>query len=92
MYLIGRIAKAFGKTPLQLASEYGVFDPSFLDGLSPYDRVFIDHHILNRLITAENEAQEKAMKNESNRAEMDSHPGLKKRLTIDDILERQRGE
>lgn len=61
MLLFGRVARAFGKTPLQLAHEYGFACDEFYDGLTPYDKIGIDHHVLNRLISEENAAREAAM-------------------------------
>jgi TRAP-type C4-dicarboxylate transport system substrate-binding protein len=75
MLLFGRVAKAFGKTPLQLAREYGFACDAFYDGLSPEDRIAIDHHIMNRLVEAENKAQEAMQKRHKEQYE---HPGMER--------------
>ncbi|MFA5407403.1 MAG: hypothetical protein WC343_01370 [Bacilli bacterium] len=73
--MIGRIGRAFGKTPLQQALEYGRVSQEFFDSLSPDRRILVDHHILNRLIQAENEAQEKAIQKAKEKRD---HPGMEK--------------
>ena len=75
MLLFGRVARAFGKTPLQLAHEYGFACDEFWDGLSSYDRIGIDHHVLNRLISEENKAQEEMRKKQK---EKSAHPGMER--------------
>jgi hypothetical protein len=82
MLLFGRVARAFGKTPLQLAHEYGLACDKFYDGLSPYDRIGIDHHILNRLISEENEAHEAARKRQKEKSD---HPGMVRYDDIEDF-------
>lgn len=73
MLLFGRVAKAFGKTPLQLAHEYGFACDKFYDGLSPYGKIGIDHHVLNRLIQEENEARKQQMEDADRQKRM---PGV----------------
>lgn len=80
--MIGRIGRAFGKTPLQQALEYGRVSQEFFDSLSPDRRVLVDHHILNRLIQAENEAQEKAMQKAKEKRD---HPGMERYHSEDDF-------
>ena len=80
--MIGRIGRAFGKTPLQQALEYGRVSQDFFDSLSPDRRILVDHHILNRLIQAENEAQEKAMQKAK---EERDHPGMERYRSEDDF-------
>jgi TRAP-type C4-dicarboxylate transport system substrate-binding protein len=80
--MIGRIGRAFGKTPLQQALEYGRVSQDFFDSLSPDRRILVDHHILNRLIQAENEAQEKATKTAK---ENRDHPGMERYHSEDDF-------
>jgi hypothetical protein len=83
MYLVARVAKGFGAgSPLLLASEYGLIAKSFLDSLQPEEKIFIDHHLLNRLIEAENEAQDEAM--EKGRQDCE-HPGMEKYTDPDDF-------
>jgi hypothetical protein len=60
MYLVARVAKGFGAgSPLLLANKYGIIVQSFLDSLTPEEKLLIDHHLLNRTIEAENEAIER---------------------------------
>lgn len=75
MLLFGRVARAFGKTPLQLAHEYGFACDAFYDGLSPYDKIGIDHHILNCLILEDNKAREEADRRQKERS---AHPGMER--------------
>ena len=82
--MIGRIGRAFGKTPLQQALEYGRVSQEFFDSLSPDRRILVDHHILNRLIQAENEAQEKAIQKAKEKRD---HPGMEKYEDPEDFWE-----
>lgn len=62
--------------------EYGFFTQSFFDGLSPEQKILADHHILNELIKADNEAQERASK----KSEEDrKHPGMERFASEDDF-------
>lgn len=80
---MGRVAREFGgKTPLQLANEYGLIDLAFYHSLSPADRLFIDHEILNRLIQADNEARKQADKKAKDDRD---HPGMERYESIDDF-------
>jgi hypothetical protein len=82
MLLYGRVAKAFGKTPLQLAHEYGFACDEFYDGLSPYEKIGIDHHVLNSLISEENKAQDEMRKRQKEKSE---HPGMERYDDIEDF-------
>lgn len=82
--MIGRIGRAFGKTPLQQALEYGRVSQDFFDSLSPDRRILVDHHILNRLIQADNEAQEKATQKAKEKRD---HPGMEKYEDPEDFWE-----
>jgi hypothetical protein len=81
MLLYGRVAREFGKTPLQLAIEYGFISQKYYDGLRHDERIMIDHHILNELIKAQNEAQEKSMKKNK---DAQAHPGMERFDSMDD--------
>jgi len=60
---VARTAKGFGAgSPLLLANKYGIVTDDYLAGMRPLERLLTDHHLLNRVIEAENEAQKKAMK------------------------------
>jgi hypothetical protein len=85
--MIGRIAREFGKTPLQLASEYGRASPAFLASLSPDKKILIDHEILNRLIQADNESQKKAMEEHKREQKM---PGVKRMVSAEERSEQLR--
>jgi hypothetical protein len=70
------VAKGYGAgSPIFLASKYGLLDPKFFNSISPIERVLIDSEILNRLITSENEAQERASKKAKEKRE---HPGMER--------------
>jgi hypothetical protein len=76
MFLVGRNAKAYGAgSPILLAHRYGLLSDSFFDGLNPYEKILGDHHILNCIIQADNEAQEKAMKKAKEKGD---HPGMER--------------
>ena len=63
LYLVARNAKGFGAgSPLLLANKYGIVTDEYLAGMHPLERLLTDHHLLNRVIEAENEGQKKAMK------------------------------
>lgn len=87
MLLVGRVGKAFGKTPLQQALEYGRITSTFLASLSPDQKILIDHHILNRLIEADNDAQEKATKEAE---EKRKNPGVKRMVSVEERSEQLR--
>ena len=60
---MARNAKGFGAgSPLLLANKYGIVTDEYLAGMHPLERLLTDHHLLNRVIEAENEGQKKAMK------------------------------
>ena len=60
---MARNAKGFGAgSPLLLANKYGIVTDEYLAGMHPLERLLADHHLLNRVIEAENEGQKKAMK------------------------------
>lgn len=60
---MARVAKGFGAgSPLLLANKYGIVTDDYLAGMHPLERLLTDHHLLNRVIEAENEGQKKAMK------------------------------
>lgn len=81
---MARAAKGFGAgSPILLANDYGLIRA---DHFSPTEKILIDNQLLNRLIEAENEAYDKA---KGSREADVSMPGLEKRLSIDDIIERQ---
>ena len=62
--------------------EYGYFSQDFWDSLTPEEKILGDHHILNELIRADNEAQEQASK----KAEEDrKHPGMERFKSEDDF-------
>lgn len=92
MRLIGRNAKECGKTPLALALEYDFITNDFVQSLTPAQRVLYDRHVLNELIKEDNAAIEKSRKEKENKPALDGHPGLKKRLTLEDIAERKKNE
>ncbi len=87
MYLVGRVAKGFGCSPLMLASEYGLIAPSFLDGLLPEEKILADNHLLNRLIEAENEAHEKAREEAKERTRL---PGVTRMVSAAERSEQLR--
>lgn len=78
------MAREFGKTPLQLAHEYGLACDKFYDGLSPYERIGIDHHILNRLISEENEARKQQMEDADRQKRM---PGVTRMVSASERSE-----
>lgn len=85
MQIVGRIAKEFpGQTPLERAVQYGYVTTSFFDGLSPIDRILIDHQVLNRIIQAQNEAHKRETK-----ARQDMQAGIKQRLSVEELMRRQ---
>lgn len=60
---MARNAKGFGAgSPLLLANRYGIVTDEYLAGMHPLERLLTDHHLLNRVIEAENEGQKKAAK------------------------------
>ncbi len=69
------MAKAFGQSPILLASQYKLFSQDYLDGLTGFDQLLIDHAILNRVISEENRAQEAARKKAK---EEKDHPGMER--------------
>ncbi len=78
------MAREFGKTPLQLAHEDGLACDKFYDGLSPYERIGIDHHILNRLISEENEARKQQMEDADRQKRM---PGVTRMVSASERSE-----
>ena len=85
---VARLAKEFGAwPPLRVADEvYHLFKPGYLDKFSPEERVLADMRIFARLIEAENEAHEKR----KDKPKLDSHPGLVRRLSLEDHKNRQK--
>jgi hypothetical protein len=82
------VAKGFGAgSPILLANRYGLLDPHFFDSLHPIEKALIDNEILNRLIETDNEAIERQRKDSEDKRNL---PGLERRLTIEEALERQR--
>lgn len=65
---------------MKLAIEYGLFKAEF--SLSAEEMILADNHLLNELIKAENEAQEKAMKRSK---EKNEHPGMERFEDEDDF-------
>ena len=72
-----------------LAKEYNLLPGFFAAEPTGMDLLLADHEILNRLIDADNKAQEEAMKKEQDKPALDSHPGLHGRLTVEELAERQ---
>jgi hypothetical protein len=72
---------------LKLANEYGFIAASFLDSLSPTEKILIDYDIRNRLVDTLNKIEKDRQKESDDKQNM---PGLKQRLTIDELIERQR--
>lgn len=62
--------------------EYGYFSKSFWESLTPEDKILGDHHILNELIRADNEAQKKALKKSDDDRK---HPGMERFESVDDF-------
>ena len=82
------MARGFGAgSPLLLASEYGLIDKTFFESLTPTDKIFIDHALLNRIIEAENEAQRAAHEEASQKSKM---PGLKRIVSAKERSEQLR--
>ena len=80
---MARIAKAYGAgSPLLLANKYGRVSDSFLSSLSADQKILIDSHLLNLLITAENEAQKEAIEKSKQDRE---HPGMERYQDPDDM-------
>jgi hypothetical protein len=65
-----------------LALDYGLLDQKYFQSLTPTEKIFIDHHILNRLIEAENEAQKKSLEKAKDRRQ---HPGMERYESEDDF-------
>jgi hypothetical protein len=77
------VAKGFGAgRPLRLALEYGFICDSFLESLTPEEKILIDNQILNDLIKQENDANEKASKEAKEKSE---HPGMERYESEDDF-------
>ena len=85
------MAKGFGAgSPLLLANRYGRISDTFLDSLSPDEKILIDNHLLNRLIESENDAMKRAREDAKDRAE---HPGMERYDSEDDFwAEAERAE
>lgn len=82
------MARGFGAgSPLLLATEYGFIDSTFFNSLSPTDKIFIDHTLLNRVIEAENEAQRKAIEESK---ENSKHPGIVRKVSAAERSEQLR--
>lgn len=85
---MGRIAKGFGAgSPILLANSYGLINPEYFNLLTPIEKILHDNHVLNRLIDGENEAYENQRKEAEEKRSM---PGLKQRLSMEELIERQR--
>jgi hypothetical protein len=67
---------------MKAALEYGLFTQHFFDSLSPEERILGDHHILNSLIQADNEAQKKALKKSDDDRK---HPGMERFDSMDEF-------
>lgn len=81
--MVGRNARAFGLgSPMRAALEYGLFTQPFYDSLLPEERILADHHILNSLIQADNDAQKRAMKKSD---EDRKHPGMERFESMDEF-------
>jgi hypothetical protein len=89
MLLYGRVGREFGRTPLNLAVEYGFISQAYYDGLRHDERIMIDHHVLNELIRADNKAQKDALKKDRDKPDLDSHRGMHGRLSVEELAERQ---
>jgi len=76
-----------------LAHEYGFVCDKFYDGLSPETKIMTDHHILNCLITEENEANQRQREEAERERRM---PGVKRMVTASERSEQlaamRRGE
>ena len=81
--MVGTNARAFGLgSPTKAALEYGLLTQPFFDSLLPEEKILADHHILNELIRADNEAQKKALKKSD---EDRKHPGMERFESVDDF-------
>ena len=88
MLAVARLAKAFpGRTPIHLANDYGLFKPEYYNKLSPEDLLLIDLRLLVRLSEAEQEALNQEKQNIEDKQKM---PGLVRRLSMEELIERQR--
>lgn len=67
------------------ALEYGLVDQSFFDDLLPEEKILADHHILNKLIQADNEAMTKQTKQKD-----DESKGIVRRFGVEEALARQK--
>lgn len=85
---MARLAKEFGAwPPLRVADEvYHLFKPDYLNNFSSEERVLADMRIFARLIEAENEAH----KRQKDNPKLDSHPGLEKRNSMEELIRRQK--
>ena len=88
MLTVARLAKEFGAwPPLRVADEvYHLFRPGYLDQFLPEELVLADMRIFARLIEAENDAYKK----QKDKPKLDSHPGLEKRNSIEELIKRQK--
>jgi hypothetical protein len=84
MLLVAAVAKVSGKTPLRLwLEEYGL-DPNFYNSLEPLQRLLIDNEAFANLHIAEQKAQKRDEKRS-----LDKHPGLERRLSLEELAARQ---
>ena len=90
MLTVARLAKEFGAwPPLRVADEvYHLLKPGYLENFSPEELVLADMRIFARLVEAENEAHKK----QNDKPKLDSHPGLVKRLSKEELIERQKAK
>ena len=70
-----------------LASEYGLVSQNFLNDLLPEEKIFIDSHLLNRLIEAENKAIEKQREEAERSRKM---PGVSRMVSAEERAEQLR--
>jgi hypothetical protein len=75
MQMVGKVAKEFAQSPMLLANEYGLFDPSFFSNLTGQDLLFADMQILSSIAKAENEATKESRDKQK---EARDHPGMER--------------
>ena len=86
MLIVGRLAKEFGEwPPLRVADEvYHYFPEGYLDQFTPEQLILGDLLIRNRLIAADNEAQEQAQKDAESKKKM---PGVTRMVSAQERSE-----
>lgn len=88
MFLAGRVARGLGSgSPLLYAKAIGFITEEYFYSLDPALRIIADHHIMNRIIEAENKYSKEQLEKDKREKDL---PGVARFVTASERSEQLR--